>query len=203
MRILELVVVVSLVAGCGGSSPPRYTPTADGASGLADMAVNTPPGDMAMQSSPDDLVMGGGGDMQCKPPSTLHPPKMGMPSIYCPFSGMNGGKSIYCQQGQQHCCEPSMGTSTCTPIATACPAMNTDWQCQDPSDCGNGQQCCGTGALTIAPQGCQNFATKFNGTHCAASCAGNEIVMCTSSAECGGNTCIPFATKGAQVGGCM
>lgn len=207
MDKITLVLAIAL-AGCGGGSGPHGTtfPTDGGGGGQPDLTVVNPGGgdDLAMmnQGTDDSGMNNGGMDAGCKPPSTLHPPQMGKASIYCPFAGANG-KGAYCQQGQQHCCEPSMGTSMCSPLATACPTGTTDWQCQDPSDCGNGKKCCGIGMLVIAPQGCQNYATKFKGTHCASSCTATEIEMCTSDGECGGKTCIPFATKAAQVGGCM
>jgi hypothetical protein len=96
-----------------------------------------------------------------------------------------------------------MGTSTCDPAAMACAAGDVDWQCQDPTDCGAGKQCCGVGTFEQAPDPmCANSAKGFTGTHCAATCAATEIVMCTSDAECGGKKCTPFSTHGAQVGAC-
>jgi hypothetical protein len=203
---LRLMLALTLV-GCGGGTTGQHVnSTSPDLAVVHDFAMGgNNPGDMAQGNPGDDGGGGGGGgDMaMCKPPSTLHPPQMGKPSIYCPFSGMNGGKAIYCMQGMQHCCEPSQGTAMCDPIATACPAGNTDWQCEDPTDCANGQHCCGSGTVVIAPPGCQNFGSKFTGTHCAASCAANEITMCTSDGECGGKTCTPFETKGNQVGACL
>ncbi len=70
--------------------------------------------------------------------------------------------------------------------------------------CGKGMMCCGTGAFVMGMPGCENYATGFKGTHCAVSCTGAEIKMCTSNGECsGGKTCVTFSTKGNQVGGCQ
>jgi hypothetical protein len=211
MRHLGSFVLLSMIAGCTPTKsnfPPATRDLATGAP--ADFAgMMTTPDDMAMsQMQGDDLAMmqGGGDDMasMCSTPGTLHPPKMGMPTIYCPFSGVMGGKPQYCTAGTQHCCEPATGTAACQPSAMACAVGDTDWQCQDPvADCPRGEQCCGSGKLVVnANPMCANYASGFHGTHCAANCAANEIRMCTSDAECGGKTCIPFKTKGAQVGGC-
>src|SRR5262245_24799790 len=148
-----------------------------------------------------------GGDAgMCSPPSMLFPPATdaGTVTLYCPFSGADGGKAIYCDTATQHCCEPKMGQSSCVPAAMPCKAGDTDWQCEDPIECPQGQVCCGTGNLMKnADPNCANTAANFSGTHCAPSCAGNEIIMCTSDAECsGGMTCLPFRARGNQVGGC-
>ncbi len=151
---------------------------------------------------------GTGGDAgQCKTPTTLHPPSAdaGTQTLYCPFSGVDGGKNDYCDTATQHCCEPKSGTASCTPKATPCGATETDWECEDPvADCPSGQVCCGSGTIVKNPDpNCANYATGFTGTHCATSCTATEITMCTSPAECtGGKTCLPFSTKGNQVGGC-
>jgi hypothetical protein len=152
---------------------------------------------------------GAGGMAPCKNPTKLHPPNAdaGLSTIFCPFSGVDGGKNDYCDHGVEHCCEPKMGTAACQPAATACAMGDTDWNCEDPSDCGQGMVCCSnTGAsIGISPDpNCANFAHKFNGTHCAASCQATEITICTADGECGGGqTCIPFGSKGNQIGGCM
>lgn len=145
----------------------------------------------------------------CTTPGTLHPPRAdgGTANLFCPFSNPDGGASLYCNSGTEHCCEPTSGTAMCSPTATACAAGDTDWQCEDPgADCPAGSMCCGTGTVMINtdPRGCANFASGFHGTHCATSCTTMEIRMCTSDGECGtGQHCIPFKAKGNQVGGCM
>jgi len=143
----------------------------------------------------------------CTKPGTLHPPSAdaGGKTLFCPFSGADGGKDVYCNPSTQHCCEPSKGTSTCSPTASTCAMGDIDWQCGDPKDCGGNKVCCGTGAFVSSgsPQ-CANYATGFKGTHCAASCTAMEIEVCTSTSECPmGKTCTPFSTHGAQVGACQ
>ena len=145
----------------------------------------------------------------CTAPGTLHPPHpdAGTANLFCPFSNPDGGASLYCNSGTQHCCEPTSGTAACQPTATACGTTDTDWQCEDPGvDCPTGSMCCGTGTLVINtdPRGCANYASGFHGTHCSTTCTAAEIRMCTSDGECAtGQHCIPFKTKGNQVGGCM
>lgn len=190
------------------------------------LAIDSQPGpdtgtrpDAAMQSdvpAATDVVsamdvpmpVDAGRDAGCSTPTTLHPPSTdgGTRTIYCPFSSTDGGSNEYCQAGTEHCCEPTTGTASCVASATACAAGATDWQCADPvADCPSGNVCCGTGMLVLSPDpACGNFASGFRGTHCATSCTGMEIRMCTSDAECpSGQTCHPFRAKGNQVGGCM
>ncbi len=170
-------------AGAGGAA----TADAAGAGGSASAAAGT-------------------GGSACKTPGTLHPPMMGATAtIYCPFSGMNGGKNVYCTKQSQHCCEPTKGTSTCVSSKTACGAGDTDWTCEDPTDCPQSQKCCSNdGAmLVINPDpNCASYATSFHGTVCAATCSATQIQLCTSDAECGAKKCVPFSTKGNQVGAC-
>jgi hypothetical protein len=167
-----------------------------------DLTMSMQMDDMSMMSS-DDSGSGPGVDMvQCDTPSKLFPPKK-PGDLYCPFGKTDAG-SLYCTGGTTHCCEPSMGTSTCEPEATPCAQGDTDWVCDDPSDCGAQMVCCAMATLvqTGNPM-CGNYATGFHATHCAASCAQGEIQMCTSNGECSnGMTCIPFKAKGNQVGGC-
>jgi hypothetical protein len=196
---LSAVLGTSLIA-CNDATVIHGTP---------DMSTHGTPEDLVMTGTPDDLSMmnTGSPDMtKCTTPGTLHQPNLdaGTAQIFCPFSGTGGGKDVYCNYGTEHCCEPSTGTAACSPIATACPAGDTDWQCQSPGDCSGGEQCCGTGTLNVnANPSCANFATGFHGTHCAATCQATEIVMCVKDSQCAnGMTCTPFSTKGAQVGGC-
>jgi hypothetical protein len=161
-----------------------------------DTGTTTTPGDDTGTTSGDT-----GADAGCKAPGTLHPPKAGAGDFYCPFVAP---AKTFCKDQTEHCCEPSTGSASCQPIGTACATGDTDWQCDDPSECPSGQKCCGIGKLVInADPACANYASKFKGTHCAASCdAAAEIEMCTSNAECSTGTCTPFTTKGSQVGGC-
>jgi Cys-rich repeat protein len=144
---------------------------------------------------------------------TLHPPKSDAgANIYCPFSAVgDGGHNEYCTGGTEHCCETPADAgvpSSCEPIATACPALSMDWQCEDPvADCKDSAKpvCCAPGAtIGLGNPGCGNFAHKMTQTTCVAagSCAG--IVMCTSDSECpSGQKCTAFSKAGNQVGGCM
>lgn len=146
---------------------------------------------------------GGDGGVDCGTTATLHPSDGG---LYCPFSAVDGGANAYCIPNVQHCCEPAMGTSTCKPIASACAMTDTDWQCEDKTDCPNNMQCCGIGKPGGPDPGCVNlFATGFKGSHCAASCMqGSEFIICESSSECPNNqTCKPAKLKGNQVGICQ
>jgi hypothetical protein len=200
---LGSAIVVTAAAACtqkvGGSGSSTSSP----ASGPS---TTTGGGSTSTTGMGGAGTGGSGTGGKCSTPGTLHPPMMGtMETIYCPFSGMNGGKNIYCTKLTQHCCEPFSGTSKCVDIKTACDAGNTDWTCQDPSDCPMGQKCCSNDGATLVVNpdvNCANYATMFKGTVCAASCAATQITMCTDDAACGSKKCTPFNTKGAQVGGC-
>jgi hypothetical protein len=203
------------VVACGstgddtGTVPPKPDTGKDTGIGTD---TGTPPDDTGTPTdtgTPDDTgtptdtgTPGDTGSDACKPPGKLYPPKADAGDFYCPFVAP---AKTYCKNGTEHCCEPSTGSSTCTPIATACAAGTTDWQCDDPSECPSGQKCCGIGKLVISPDpACENYASGFKGTHCKTACdPSTEIEMCTSAGECtGGTTCTPFSTKGSAVGGC-
>jgi hypothetical protein len=198
-----LVLLLGCLGGCGSTTTVILTGH--------DMSTGNPNDqpDLSMPGGdqPDLSMPGGGGpDMAgCKGPSTLHPPKMGTNmTVYCPFSGVNGGPAQYCTAMTQHCCEPSMGSAMCQPIATACAAGETDWQCEDPvADCGAGMDCCGAGATLVVDNVCGSFARTFHGSTCVAAGSCTGIQLCTSDSECPtGKTCVPFRSKGNQVGGC-
>jgi hypothetical protein len=150
----------------------------------------------------------GGADASCSAVSTLHPPS-GQPSIYCPFSGADGGPNVSCTAGSQHCCEPTAGTGGCVASGTACGSTDTDWQCEDPAaDCTDPSKpvCCAAGAMLniSSDPNCGNYATSLHGASCVATggCA-TGIILCTNTNECtNGQTCTPFRSKGNQVGGC-
>ncbi len=197
------VVLASAAGACAskvGSNASTSTTSGSTTSSAGGAGATTTSG----TSTGGDMTAGSGGaGGKCSTPGTLHAPKQGeTKTIYCPFSGM---PNIYCTKQTEHCCEPGSGTSTCKPIASTCGASDTDWQCQDPSDCPNGQVCCSNDMAVLninADTNCANFANGFKGTHCAASCLATEITMCTADAACGAKKCTPFNTKGAQVGGC-
>jgi mucin-2 len=153
----------------------------------------------------------------CTGPGTLHPsnPDAGPGTIYCPFSGVDGGKDMYCTPGTQHCCETPEGSSTpsaCVPIGTACVSGSTDWQCEDPAtDCpASNPVCCAQGATwvdggTMNGMVCQNYASMMTGTVCTTQAQCNGIIICATQAECtsiGKTGCDTFSKAGNQVGAC-
>jgi hypothetical protein len=204
----------STTTGGGGSSSATTTTGATGQGGTGATTSTTATGQggtgttstTSTSSTTTSSGQGGtGSTTSCHPPTTLHPPKPGKPSIFCPFSGVDGGKNEYCTAQSEHCCEPKAGTATCQPAATPCEVDDTDWQCEDPvADCAFGETCCGKGTFVQNPDpACANYAKAFTGTYCAKACQPGEIVMCTDDSECGGKTCTPMYTKGNQVGACQ
>jgi hypothetical protein len=184
--------------GTGGTS--QGTGGSSGSAGA--MSTGGSAGAMSTGGSAGSTSTGGsaGAGGSCSKPGTLH-----TTTIYCPFSSPDGGNNAYCTPGTEHCCEGTSSgqVSVCDPTATACPSGWTDWVCQKDSDCGNGMQCCSTGAFVMNTNTqCANYATGFHGTQCETTCATGEIHMCASSSDCGSGTCTPFSTKGAQVGAC-
>ncbi len=178
------------------SSPKR--PVCDDDAGVADTSVpdtgaDTSVGDTGTTdtgTTPDTGI--------CTTPGTLHKTVPG--SFYCPFVSPAG---TYCTSQTQHCCQPSMGSSSCDPIATPCAATETDWRCADATHCPSGQKCCGIGTFVKNPDPmCANYATGFKGTKCATSCAATEIEMCSGTGGCSAGTCTPFTTRASQVGAC-
>lgn len=197
MRTMIAVSLFVGLAGCGGNGG---TPSHD-LSVAADLTSSMNNDDLSM-SSMDDLTMSGGNPdlTPCKGPSMLYP-EMVKGKFYCPFGKTDAG-SLYCTAGVTHCCEPAAGTSSCDPVATPCGGGDTDWLCEEAGDCPAQMVCCGSGTL-VQDMVCGSYATGFHGTHCAATCVAGEIQMCTATAQCSNNkTCIPFRTKGNQVGGC-
>ena len=201
--------------GTGGA--PGTTTTGDTSSSNASTGdTSSSTGDATSTGS--GMLMCGPGQMPpCTCPGMLYPPKPATTqTVYCPFSKVGMGKDTYCNNqsdaAPQKCCEtpPAANTpSTCVSAAAACPvAMSTPWECADPGDCGSGKQCCGMGTFNANPSfpTCDNFASKFKGTYCAATCAAGEITMCTSDAECtsanAGTKCSTMSPKGNHVGAC-
>ena len=199
---MRVFLFLGLLAACSNPTSP-----ADGGGPDGNVPDVNKPDVASADAAPDVAVTDAAAEAApCQSPSTLHPPSLdGGATIYCPFSGADGGPNVFCAAQTQHCCEPTNGTSACDPIASACAANDTDWQCEDPvADCANGQSCCASAGaqVVLGDAGCANFATNFKGTTCAASCPG--VVMCTSDGECPqGKTCVPFRAKGNQVGACM
>lgn len=138
---------------------------------------------------------------------------VGSATIYCPFSGVDGGDNIYCDNTTQHCCDPSMGTATCNAITDECASTEMDWQCQGPTDCDVSDAgtpiCCAaggsieTGTMMNGVQ-CENKGSSaIKATKCAASCAGG-LTLCTQDSDCPSSMhCIAFERYAAIVGGCM
>jgi hypothetical protein len=210
-------------SGTGGSAGGEGTSTGTTSassssvtSGGTTSSTSTTGGTGGATTSTTTSTTSGGADAGvCKPPGTLHPPKLdaGPGTIFCPFSAVDGGKNELCIAGSEHCCESKGGStmpSSCEPLATACPMGDIDWKCEDPiADCPTGQDCCAPGATlelggTQNGMACANFASKMTGTTCVLAGTCNGIQMCTSDAECpAGKTCTPFTKSGNQVGGCM
>jgi hypothetical protein len=219
ISLLAASALAGAFAACSSSTSTNF-PGTDSGTGKDSSSGGDAMFGGSSSSGGDDSSMGndtgssssssssGGTDAMCSAVSTLHPPK-GQPSIYCPFSGADGGPNVSCTANSQHCCEPTAGTGGCVASGTACGMGDTDWQCEDPvADCTdpNKPVCCAAGAtLNIsADPMCGNFATSLHGASCVATgaCSGG-IELCTNNNECSnGQMCTPFRSKGNQVGGC-
>ena len=183
----------------GTSASDEPLPTGD--SGHTTLGTDAGSSDDSGDPGTDD----GGGD--CGKPASLHVPKPDG-GMYCPFSAADGGKTVYCPITDQ-CCETPSGTSpsTCETKGSTCPVSNsTVWECQSPADCTGGQKCCahsGTAAaVTVGSDTCGPYLSKFSGTHCAASCASGELVVCEQPSDCSSGTCTAVKPKGNDVGVC-
>jgi hypothetical protein len=208
-------------AGTTTSGTPAGTTTTTTSGGGATTVTTSGGGTSVTGGGGSTTGTGGEGGSTCKTPGTLHPPNLeaGPGTIYCPFSGVDGGKAEYCTPQTQHCCETPEGSTTpsaCVDgITTACVAGSVDWQCEDPvADCAAGEVCCAAGASIglggmVGGMACQNFAHHMTGTACVAASAcpaASNIVICTNNTECTGigtGTCTPFSKSGNAVGGCM
>jgi hypothetical protein len=220
---LCIAFAATSVFGCAGGSGTSSHPTthADSGTGTSgdDASMTTSPsgddsGSMTTTTSGDDsgsTTTTTGDDTgtttgttdACKPPGKLYPPKAGATDFYCPFGSKEAGTN-YCKNGTEHCCEPATGTSTCEASGTACATGDTDWQCDDASECGSGMVCCAAATWHAGAAGCENYVSGFKGSHCAASCATGEITICQQATSCsGGTTCTPTAIKGNSVGVCQ
>ncbi|HEY3821327.1 MAG TPA: hypothetical protein VGL81_29375 [Polyangiaceae bacterium] len=142
----------------------------------------------------------------CGTAPVLHPETT--PGVYCPFTEAG---SIHCAAAQECCETPSTVTngSTCEAAGTTCPiAGSLAWACNGPIDCqGNaaGPACCAAG--TVAPDPVCGFdrGTNLTGSHCATSCAPNEVDICASTTDpCPtGTLCTPFKVAGVVLGTCL
>lgn len=203
---VALAAIVLWACSDNGSAPATdtpYTPTptttrSDGGS------TSPPPGTGDSGStSPGDA----GAD--CGKPAKLFPePADG--GMFCPFSGTNGGKDIYCGRTDT-CCQPPKSANTASTCVsgktTTCPTpSSTAWECEGPLDCAGGQVCCayGNGApVALSTDTCGPYLSKFEGTKCEATCAAGELAVCSQASECpNGKTCTAVKPKGNDIGVC-
>jgi hypothetical protein len=192
----------------GGSSGGTTSGTSAGSTGSSTSGGGTSAGASSGGSSGGSGTTGGTGG--CPPPGHLHPPKSGTAlTLDCPFSGVDGGQSVFCDPSSQHCCQYVGAPSSCQSLANPCTTgFQTDWDCADPvSDCPGGMQCCAEGATLVlggtddggAP--CANYAMHMKQTTCQAACTG--VQMCSSDSECAvPQHCTAFTHASNQVGGC-
>jgi hypothetical protein len=116
--------------------------------------------------------------------------------------------NLTCAQGE-HCCEPAQGggVSTCAADCSAMPDGGTDWQCDDPSNCGAGSVCCAVATSADQQAGCSyHFLHGFHGTKCVTgtACAAGQIQVCEQATDCpSGTTCQTAKGKGGQFGLCL
>lgn len=219
MRIGRRVLVVvaagisgaafSFLVACSSSDDTSTpVPTVDAAHPTTD---SSSPG---TDSASPEGDAGGGGDAasECGTAAKLHPVTAGADggNLYCPFSSNDAGKTEYCTTDEQ-CCETPTGTSpsTCETKGSTCPVTgSTVWECEDPSDCAaSGMVCCAAAstpgtAVTIGSDSCGPYLSKFSGTHCAATCATGELVVCEAQAACTTGTCTAVKPKGNSIGVC-
>jgi hypothetical protein len=209
----------SLMGACssgGTSSSSSSSSSSSGAGGSTTSSSSSSAGGGASSSS--GIVTDAGCTTESKIQGDLaeHPPmpEAGTATIYCPFSGVDGGDNVYCNAGTEHCCAPSTGTSTCVAIDAGCASGDMDWQCQDPTtDCvevgAAGSVCCAAGgSLEVGSMmngfQCENKSDDVKSSVCAASCTG--LTLCALNSECTSfpmQTCVAFEKGGAIVGACQ
>jgi hypothetical protein len=125
--------------------------------------------------------------------------------VYCPFTAAG---AVHCAVGTQ-CCETPVGvgaSSTCVPNGTGCPVVGSiAWGCDGPLDCaGSGGVCCASGSVVVDPTCGYRRGMGIQSSHCATSCATNEMVICDGPGECGGSkVCTPFKVAGVVLGTCL
>lgn len=196
------------LAGLGACSSSTASGTSSGdvpttpeAGGKDVVVADTSPG--------DTFVPAQDAGAECGTAAKLFPPKPDG-GIFCPFSRPTPtGKDIYCLETEQ-CCENAAGAgvSTCVAKGAACPVTTaTAWECEDPSNCPAGQQCCAHSSaagtpVTVGNDTCGAFLSKFSGTKCAAACTADELVVCEQQSECAMGTCTAVKPKGNDIGVC-
>lgn len=203
---------IGAAIGCGDSKNGfDSSPGTSGgdASAPSDAAADAPGsgrngGDAAVGPGSSDA--GSGADSSSCHPPTLHPPAANA-GVYCPFSGVDGGRDKVCARLTEQCCETpndDAGASTCATVGSTCPAAgSTVWECEDSVECATGSVCCGV--ITLEQDSvCGYFraAPGFGGTHCKASCGAGELTICQQQSGCKTGTCTPVRAVGNSVGAC-
>lgn len=155
-------------------------------------------------AAPKDAASGDAVNPDCGTAPSLHPsPEAG---VYCPFQVV--GAPSRCAIGTHCCVYPSNAgkVGTCNQPGVACdPVEGTaDFGCDEPSDCpGASPVCCLKGSIEKDPA-CYAFGKGVSATTCRpTSCANDEVQVCSGSGQCPtGKTCVPFATRGKELGAC-
>ena len=149
--------------------------------------------------------------------------------MYCPFSGVDGGKTEYWKAPSQVCCVAKFDEDSGTSLPSVCVDSTTIlpdgggcstgpgsilFECEGPLDCAGsvgGAVCCGSGMVTNSNPACSVDAgfgyvsgAAGKGTSCAASCAAGQTVVCAVQADCtGGTICTPTDLHGNHIGYCL
>jgi hypothetical protein len=129
--------------------------------------------------------------------------------VFCPYSGVDGGKDINCPKSTA-CCQTqkaSDGDSKCQPLGSACPATDSgvpawNWECEDSVNCGTGKVCCGAVTLEPNPDCPYSFGKDLTKTACKTTCAADEKVICQAQSSCTTGTCTPFRISETWMGTC-
>lgn len=199
--------VVGSMSACSGDdtttkdSGPKDSTTPD--TGNKDVATTDGPTD----SGPSDV-----NTADCKTVPTGAPFTTDS-GPFCPFQ-FDGGVFAACAN-TEHCCLPSSGASSCTPLDASCvypkpdASSNADFVCNETNDCPNGSVCCeNAGAQIQQDPGCTqyDFVQQQHGTSCVTgtACPNGQAQICGSTADCpNGKTCFPVNTKAMWLGVCQ
>lgn len=195
----EIVSGDDAASGPSPGTPPKQPHGNDG---------STPPDPPGEEDAAPPTPRDGGTDAivtaDCGTAPSLHPsPEAG---VYCPFQAV--GAPSRCAIGTHCCVYPTNAgkVATCNPLGVACdPVEGTaDFGCDEPADCpGAGQVCCLKGTVEKDPA-CYAFGKGVTATTCRpTACAVDEAQICSGSGQCpAGKTCVPFATRGKELGAC-
>jgi hypothetical protein len=141
----------------------------------------------------------------CGTPPVLHPETAA--GVYCPFTAAG---SVHCTAGQECCEAPSTSAngSTCEAAGTTCPITGSiSWACDGPVDCAAsaaGPVCCAAGTVSLDSTCGFNRGSGFTSSHCASSCVGSEISICSEATDpCSSGTCTAFKVAGIVIGTCQ